>query len=83
MDLLSILKEHGPDIWDEKIKLALEQRKRPVDFKPDVCWQVPIRFDVHTDDYEQDTVFVRAWERRDWGAAIWNHTGCWKRNWPN
>lgn len=50
-------------------RLALEQRKRPVDYKPDVCWQVPIRFDVHTDDYDQDTVFVRAWERRDWGPG--------------
>lgn len=50
-------------------RLALEQDKRPVDYKPDVCWQVPIRFDVHTDDYAQDTVFVRAWERRDWGPG--------------
>lgn len=50
-------------------RLALERRERTVDFKPDVCWQVPIRFDVHTDDYQNDTVFVRAWERRDWGAG--------------
>lgn len=48
---------------------ALRRGERPVDWKPDVCWQVPIRLDVHTDDYENDTVFVRAWERRDWGPG--------------
>ncbi len=48
-------------------RLALERRQRPVDYKPDVCWQVPVRLDIHTDDYGNDTVFVRAWERRDWG----------------
>lgn len=50
-------------------RAALERGERPVDWKPDVCWQVPIRLDVHTDDYENDTVFVRAWERRDWGPG--------------
>lgn len=48
---------------------ALARDERPLDWKPDVCWQVPIRLDIHTDDYEHDTVFVRAWERRDWGAG--------------
>ncbi len=50
-------------------RAALERGERPVDWKPDVCWQVPIRLDVHTDDYERDTVFVRAWDRRDWGPG--------------
>ncbi len=48
---------------------ALQKGHRPLDWKPDVCWQVPIRFDIHTDDYGHDTVFVRAWERRDWGGG--------------
>lgn len=48
---------------------ALTLGQRPIDWKPDVCWQVPIRLDVHTDDYGHDTVFVRAWERRDWGEG--------------
>lgn len=46
---------------------AVRHGERPMDWKPDVCWQVPIRMDVHTDDNGHDTVFVRAWERRDWG----------------
>ncbi len=48
---------------------ALRLGERPLDWKPDVCWQVPIRLDIHTDDYGNDTVFVRAWERRDWGEG--------------
>ena len=48
---------------------ALKLGQRPLDWKPDVCWQVPIRLDIHTDDYGHDTVFVRAWERRDWGEG--------------
>lgn len=48
---------------------ALRRGERPVDWKPDVCWQVPIRLDIHTDDYENETVFVRSWERRDWGPG--------------
>ncbi|NNE95984.1 MAG: hypothetical protein HKN24_08140 [Acidimicrobiales bacterium] len=48
---------------------ALRAGERPMDWKPDVCWQVPIRMDVHTDDNERDTVMVRGWERHDWGAG--------------
>lgn len=48
---------------------ALKLGQRPLDWKPDVCWQVPIRLDIHTDDYGHDTVFIRAWERRDWGEG--------------
>lgn len=43
--------------------------ERPIDWKPDVCWQVPIRLDVHENDYGHETIFVRAWERRDWGPG--------------
>lgn len=50
-------------------RAALEHGKRPLDLKPDVCWQVPIRLDVHVDDNELETVFVRAWDRRDWGPG--------------
>ncbi len=48
---------------------ALRRDERPLDWKPDVCWQVPIRLDIHTDDNDYDTVFIRAWDRRDWGAG--------------
>ena len=37
-------------------RAALEREERPVDWKPDVCWQVPIRLDIHTDDYDNDTL---------------------------
>lgn len=50
-------------------RAALERSERPLDWKPDVCWQVPIRLDIHTDDYGKDTVFVKAWERTDWGEG--------------
>lgn len=46
---------------------ALRRGERPLDWKPEVCWQVPIRLEVHTNDYGHDTYMVRAWERRDWG----------------
>lgn len=49
---------------------AAERRgERPMDWKPDVCWQVPIRTEVHTDDYGYETVMVRPWQRRDWGPG--------------
>jgi hypothetical protein len=48
---------------------ALRHGERPIDWKPDVCWQVPLRMEVHTDDNERDTVFIRAWERHDWGGG--------------
>lgn len=48
---------------------ALNRGERPLDWKPSVCWQVPIRLDVHEDDYGHETVMVRAWLRRDWGPG--------------
>jgi len=46
---------------------ALNRGERPIDWKPDVCWQVPIQLDVHENSYDFSTVLVREWERRDWG----------------
>ncbi len=48
---------------------ALNRGKRPLDWKPDVCWQVPIHLDVHQNDYGHETIFVQAWERRHWGPG--------------
>lgn len=48
---------------------ALRRGERPLDWKPAVCWQVPIRLDIHTDDYDHETIMVRAWHRRDWGPG--------------
>ena len=50
-------------------RAATKKGERPLDWKPDVCWQVPIRLDIHTDDYDNETIFVKAWERQDWGPG--------------
>jgi hypothetical protein len=46
---------------------ALEANERPLDWKPDVCWQVPVRLQEHTDDHGHITSTIREWKRRDWG----------------
>lgn len=46
---------------------ALEYDESPLDWKPSVCWQLPIRVDwqLHDDGVEHAT--VRRWSRADWG----------------
>ena len=59
--------EHGAGC---ALHQAAERRgERPLDWKPDVCWQVPIRFDEHTDDNGHTTFILREWKRRDWGEG--------------
>ena len=48
---------------------ALEAGERPIDWKPQVCWQVPLRFDEVTDDLGHTTILLREWKRRDWGEG--------------
>jgi hypothetical protein len=48
---------------------ALEAGERPIDWKPDVCWQLPLRLQEHTDEHGHVTSTVREWKRRDWGAG--------------
>ena len=49
---------------------AAERRgERPLDWKPDVCWQVPLRYDDFTDDNGHTTYLLREWKRRDWGEG--------------
>ncbi len=48
---------------------ALEAGERPMDWKPDVCWQVPLRLEHATDDNGHVTSTLREWKRRDWGAG--------------
>ena len=47
---------------------ALDAGEPPTDWKPSVCWQVPIKVDwvMRPDDVEVAT--VRRWTRADWGA---------------
>jgi hypothetical protein len=48
---------------------ALQAAERPLDWKPDVCWQLPLRLQEHTDDYGHVTSTLREWKRRDWGEG--------------
>lgn len=48
---------------------ALAAGKRPLDWKPDVCWQLPLRIDHHEDPNGHDTFILREWRRQDWGEA--------------
>jgi hypothetical protein len=47
---------------------AIDAGESPIDWKPSVCWQLPIRVDwvAAPDGTEEAT--VRRWSRRDWGA---------------
>ncbi len=48
---------------------ALAAGERPLDWKPNVCWQLPLRLEHHTDDHGHVTSRVREWKRRDWGEG--------------
>jgi hypothetical protein len=46
---------------------ATESGERPLDWKPNVCWQVPVRLEHATDENGHVTSRLREWKRRDWG----------------
>ncbi len=48
---------------------ALEASERPLDWKPEVCWQLPLRRIDEVDPHGHVTSTVREWKRRDWGDA--------------
>jgi hypothetical protein len=48
---------------------AVEAGERPLDWKPNVCWQVPIRLEHSTDENGHVTSRLREWKRRDWGEG--------------
>jgi hypothetical protein len=48
---------------------ALDADERPIDWKPDVCWQLPLRLESTTDDQGHVTSTLREWKRRDWGPG--------------
>jgi hypothetical protein len=39
----------------------------PVEWKPSVCWQLPLRVDYREVDAATETATVRRWSRADWG----------------
>ncbi len=48
-------------------RAALDTGERPLDWKPEVCWQLPLRLVTNTDENDRTTHTLREWERRDWG----------------
>jgi hypothetical protein len=47
---------------------ALESGESPIDWKPSVCWQLPIKVDWEPGDDGAEVATVRGWTRSDWGA---------------
>lgn len=50
------------------LHLAAEQAgESPIDWKPSVCWQLPLRVDWQDNGDGTETATVRRWTRADWG----------------
>ncbi|MGD0220496.1 MAG: hypothetical protein ABSC73_08600 [Acidimicrobiales bacterium] len=50
-------------------RAALEAGIAPRRYKPDVCWQLPVRREDATDEGGHVTSTITQWERRHWGPA--------------
>jgi hypothetical protein len=48
-------------------RAALERGQHPMELKPDVCWQLPLRREDTTDSSGHVTSTVTQWDRRHWG----------------
>jgi hypothetical protein len=48
---------------------ALRAGEKPLAWKPDVCWQLPLRREDAVADSGHVTTTIRAWSRRDWGRG--------------
>jgi hypothetical protein len=46
---------------------AIEAGESPVNWKPSVCWQLPIKVDWQMGEDDVEVATVRRWTRRDWG----------------
>jgi hypothetical protein len=46
---------------------ALASGESPIDWKPSVCWQLPLKIDWEAGDGQVEIATVRAWQRHDWG----------------
>lgn len=47
---------------------ALDEGESPIDWKPSVCWQLPIKVDWGPGPGDTEVATVRPWSRADWGA---------------
>ena len=50
-------------------RAALDRGERPMDLKPDVCWQLPLRREDHTAADGHVTSTLSEWGRRNWGGG--------------
>ncbi len=50
-------------------KAALDRGVEPLELKPDVCWQLPLRREDTTDDSGRVTTTVTQWDRKHWGGG--------------
>jgi hypothetical protein len=50
-------------------RAALERGERPMDLKPDVCWQLPLRREDTTDAAGHVISTVTQWDRKHWGEG--------------
>jgi hypothetical protein len=48
---------------------ALDAGESFLDWKPEVCWQLPLRLSHQVDEVEHTTYTLREWKRRDWGEG--------------
>jgi len=46
---------------------AVDDGESPLDYKPSVCWQLPVKVDWADDGAGGEVATVRAWSRADWG----------------
>jgi hypothetical protein len=46
---------------------ALDAGESPIEWKPSVCWQLPIKVDWAPGDDDSEVATLRAWARADWG----------------
>ena len=47
---------------------AIDHDEPPIDWKPSVCWQLPIKVDWIPHDDGTETAHLRRWSRADWGV---------------
>ncbi len=46
---------------------AVDAGDSPVEWKPSVCWQLPIKVDWEDGPGDTEVATLRGWQRRDWG----------------
>jgi hypothetical protein len=50
-------------------RAALDRGVAPLELKPEVCWQLPLRREDEVADDGHVTSVIRQWDRRDWGEG--------------